>query len=161
MARVVAEFPVHRALQVHGRYRVCARESGMTTALSALGTEQFVRLTTFRKTHEPVKTPVWIVPVAGRLLITTAGTSGKAASGTPDGHCRRMPRGAARGAQPPSCTPRCTRKGRASMAVPSTLTSKCRWQPVEAPVLPTLEMTCPAITASPTRTTVWPSARCA
>lgn len=49
----------------------------MTTALLALGTEQFVLLTTFRKTGDPVKTPVWIVPVAGRLLVTTGGASGK------------------------------------------------------------------------------------
>ena len=49
----------------------------MTSALLALGSEQFVLLTTFRTTGDPVKTPVWIVPGAGRLLVTTGGTSGK------------------------------------------------------------------------------------
>ena len=49
----------------------------MTTALLALGAEEFVLLTTFRKTGDPVKTPVWIVPGSGRLLVTTGGASGK------------------------------------------------------------------------------------
>lgn len=49
----------------------------MTTALLALGAEEFVLLTTFRKTGDPVKTPVWIVPGTGRLMVTTGGTSGK------------------------------------------------------------------------------------
>ncbi|TFC92793.1 PPOX class F420-dependent oxidoreductase [Cryobacterium sinapicolor] len=49
----------------------------MTTALLALGSEEFVLLTTFRKTGDPVRTPVWIVPGDGRLLVTTGGTSGK------------------------------------------------------------------------------------
>ncbi|HSP75993.1 MAG TPA: pyridoxamine 5'-phosphate oxidase family protein [Cryobacterium sp.] len=49
----------------------------MTTALLALGAEEFVLLTTFRKTGAPVKTPVWIVPGTDRLMVTTGGTSGK------------------------------------------------------------------------------------
>lgn len=49
----------------------------MTTALLALGAEQFVLLTTFRKTGDAVKTPVWIATDADRLLVTTGGTSGK------------------------------------------------------------------------------------
>ena len=49
----------------------------MTSALLALGAEEFVLLTTFRKTGDPVKTPVWIVPGSGRLLVTTSGASGK------------------------------------------------------------------------------------
>lgn len=49
----------------------------MTTALLALGAEQFVLLTTFRKSGDAVNTPVWIAADGGRLLVTTGGTSGK------------------------------------------------------------------------------------
>ncbi|MFT2815457.1 PPOX class F420-dependent oxidoreductase [Leifsonia sp. A12D58] len=48
------------------------------TALEELSTEPYVLLTTFRKSGEPVSTPVWIVDSGdGRLLVTTAGNSGK------------------------------------------------------------------------------------
>ncbi|WP_035879131.1 PPOX class F420-dependent oxidoreductase [Cryobacterium sp. MLB-32] len=49
----------------------------MTTALLALGSEEYVLLTTFRKTGDPVKTPVWIVRRSDRLLVSTGGASGK------------------------------------------------------------------------------------
>ncbi|TFD29850.1 PPOX class F420-dependent oxidoreductase [Cryobacterium cryoconiti] len=49
----------------------------MTSALLALGAEEYVLLTTFRKTGDPVKTPVWIVPGTDRLLVSTGGASGK------------------------------------------------------------------------------------
>jgi PPOX class probable F420-dependent enzyme len=49
----------------------------MTDALRALGAEKFVLLTTFRKTGEPVRTPVWVALDADRLLVTTAASSGK------------------------------------------------------------------------------------
>ncbi|TFC19793.1 PPOX class F420-dependent oxidoreductase [Cryobacterium algoritolerans] len=49
----------------------------LTDALLALGAEKFVLLTTFRKTGDPVKTPVWVAVDADRLLVTTASSSGK------------------------------------------------------------------------------------
>jgi hypothetical protein len=39
----------------------------MTSALLALGSEEYVLLTTFRTTGDPVKTPVWVVPGSDRL----------------------------------------------------------------------------------------------
>ena len=48
------------------------------TAHEELSTEPYVLLTTFRKSGDPVSTPVWIVDSGdGHLLVTTAGTSGK------------------------------------------------------------------------------------
>ncbi len=50
-------------------------ESG--SALLAMGDEKFVRLTTFRKTGEPVHTAVWVARDGDRLLVTTGTDSGK------------------------------------------------------------------------------------
>ena len=68
-----------------------------------------------------------------------AGTTDVAwrASGIPPEHVPR-PAAAARGQ--PSWTPRAAMNGTASTADPSMRTSKCRWHPVEAPVLPTAPM---------------------
>lgn len=50
----------------------------MTTAdFSTLATETYVSVTTFRKSGEPVSTPVWVVAEGDRLLVTTAPSSGK------------------------------------------------------------------------------------
>ena len=50
----------------------------MTTAdFSTLATETYVSVTTFRKSGEPVSTPVWVVASGDRLLVTTAPSSGK------------------------------------------------------------------------------------
>lgn len=44
-----------------------------------LGTARYVSVTTFRRSGEPVPTPVWIAPLGdGRLGFTTDATSGKA-----------------------------------------------------------------------------------
>jgi PPOX class probable F420-dependent enzyme len=45
--------------------------------LLALGDERFVSLTTFRRTGEPVSTPVWVARDGDALVVTTPGTSGK------------------------------------------------------------------------------------
>lgn len=45
--------------------------------LLAMGDEKFVRLTTFRRTGEPVHTAVWIARDGERLLVTTGADSGK------------------------------------------------------------------------------------
>lgn len=45
--------------------------------LLALGDERFVSLTTFRRTGEPVSTPVWVVRDGDALLVTTPDDSGK------------------------------------------------------------------------------------
>jgi PPOX class probable F420-dependent enzyme len=46
-------------------------------AFAALGEERFVSLTTFRKSGEPVSTPVWIARDGDALVVTTPATSGK------------------------------------------------------------------------------------
>lgn len=48
--------------------------------LSALGDESFVSLTTFRRTGDPVATPVWVARDEagdGTLVVTTPASSGK------------------------------------------------------------------------------------
>ncbi len=45
--------------------------------LDDLGSEQFVSLTTYRRTGEGVPTPVWIAPALGGLVVTTPAGSGK------------------------------------------------------------------------------------
>lgn len=51
----------------------------MTTGhdLLSLGDAKFVSLTTFRRTGEPVSTPVWIARDGDELVVTTPGGSGK------------------------------------------------------------------------------------
>jgi PPOX class probable F420-dependent enzyme len=46
-------------------------------AFAALGDERFVSLTTFRKSGEPVSTPVWIARDGDALIVTTPAASGK------------------------------------------------------------------------------------
>ena len=43
----------------------------------SLGDEDFVSLTTFRKSGEPVSTPVWIAREGDALIVTTPESSGK------------------------------------------------------------------------------------
>lgn len=50
---------------------------GTTASLADLGAEQFVQLTTFRRSGEPVATPVWVAPHGGALVVTTIATTGK------------------------------------------------------------------------------------
>jgi PPOX class probable F420-dependent enzyme len=45
--------------------------------LLALGRERYVLLTTFRKTGEPVATPMWIARYRNELLVTTPEGTGK------------------------------------------------------------------------------------
>lgn len=45
--------------------------------LLALGSEHFVSLTTFRRSGEPVSTPVWILRDGDTLLVTTPSDTGK------------------------------------------------------------------------------------
>lgn len=47
------------------------------SALADLGDEQFVSLTTFRRSGEPVSTPVWIGRDGDALIVTTPEASGK------------------------------------------------------------------------------------
>jgi PPOX class probable F420-dependent enzyme len=42
-----------------------------------LGRQQFMSLTTFRRTGEPVSTPVWVAPGGAALLVTTQLSTGK------------------------------------------------------------------------------------
>lgn len=45
--------------------------------LASLVGHRFIQLTTFRKTGEPVATPVWFVVENGKLYMTTNGNAGK------------------------------------------------------------------------------------
>ena len=47
------------------------------TAPAALADARFVSLTTYRRTGEPVPTPVWLVRDGDALLVTTPAASGK------------------------------------------------------------------------------------
>lgn len=49
----------------------------MAPTLHNLGGERFVLLTTFRRSGEPVSTPVWVLPDAGAALVSTPEGSGK------------------------------------------------------------------------------------
>jgi PPOX class probable F420-dependent enzyme len=49
----------------------------VTTSLVTLGDERFVSLTTFRRTGEPVSTPVWVVRDGDALVVYTLADSGK------------------------------------------------------------------------------------
>ena len=46
-------------------------------AFALLGDQRFVSLTTFRKSGEPVSTPVWVGRDGDVLIVTTPETSGK------------------------------------------------------------------------------------
>src|SRR6185436_12319303 len=46
-------------------------------AFALLGDQRFVSLTTFRKSGEPVSTPVWVGREGDALIVTTPETSGK------------------------------------------------------------------------------------
>ena len=45
--------------------------------LHNLGGERFVLLTTYRRTGEPVPTPVWVLPDAGGAIVSTPEGAGK------------------------------------------------------------------------------------
>jgi hypothetical protein len=47
------------------------------STLADLGRHQFVSLTTFRRSGQPVPTPVWIAPDGDALVVTTPADSGK------------------------------------------------------------------------------------
>jgi hypothetical protein len=49
----------------------------VSTAFERLGSERFISLTTFRRSGEPVSTPVWVVPNKSALLVTTQLSTGK------------------------------------------------------------------------------------
>lgn len=49
----------------------------MAPSLHNLGGERFVLLTTYRRSGEPVSTPVWVLPDAGAALVSTPEGSGK------------------------------------------------------------------------------------
>jgi len=54
-----------------------ASPAASPTALLALADERFVSLTTFRRSGEPVSTPVWIARDGNDLIVTTPKDSGK------------------------------------------------------------------------------------
>lgn len=45
--------------------------------VSALGREQFISITTFRRDGTPVATPMWVVESAGHLYLWTGSNTGK------------------------------------------------------------------------------------
>jgi uncharacterized protein len=48
-----------------------------TTALAELGAEQFISLTTYRRSGAAVPTPVWVAREGDALVVTTPAGSGK------------------------------------------------------------------------------------
>ena len=48
-----------------------------TPVLADLGHERFVSLTTFRRSGEPVPTPVWVLPDGRALVVSTPAGAGK------------------------------------------------------------------------------------
>ena len=48
-----------------------------TPVLADLGHERFVSLTTFRRSGEPVPTPVWVLPDGPALVVSTPADAGK------------------------------------------------------------------------------------
>ena len=48
-----------------------------TTGNPALGDERYINLETFKKDGNGVKTPVWCVPLDGKIVVYTNGTSYK------------------------------------------------------------------------------------
>ncbi len=52
-------------------------DDSVTASLVTLGDERFVSLTTFRRTGEPVSTPVWVVRDSNALVVYTVAESGK------------------------------------------------------------------------------------
>lgn len=66
-------------------------QAGPTLA-ERLADERYVALTTFRRSGEPVPTPVWFVPQPdGTLLVYTDGTSGKVKRLRRDPRCTVAP----------------------------------------------------------------------
>ncbi len=49
----------------------------MPSTLADMGRHRFVSLTTFRRSGQPVATPVWIAPDGDALVVTTPADSGK------------------------------------------------------------------------------------
>ncbi len=49
----------------------------MTTTFATLADERFASLTTFRKSGEPVSSPVWVARDGDALVVTTPAGSGK------------------------------------------------------------------------------------
>jgi hypothetical protein len=58
----------------------------VTASLVTLGDERFVSLTTFRRTGEPVATPVWVVRDGAALVVYTVAESGKVGRIRSDAH---------------------------------------------------------------------------
>ena len=46
-------------------------------AFTSLGSERFISLTTFRRSGQPVSTPVWVAMDGDALVVTTPAESGK------------------------------------------------------------------------------------
>ena len=59
--------------------------------LTAMGDEQYVSLTTFRRSGAPVATAVWIARDADALVVTTGGDSGKVKRLRNDGRVELRP----------------------------------------------------------------------
>ena len=54
-----------------------SEQSGVPAGFAALGRERFVSLTTFRRSGEPVATPVWIAVDEDALVVITPQDTGK------------------------------------------------------------------------------------
>jgi hypothetical protein len=55
----------------------CRYVRHVSTVFEQLRDEQFISLTTFRRSAEPVSTPVWVAPDGSALVVTTQLGTGK------------------------------------------------------------------------------------
>ena len=56
---------------------IMADKNSASAPLTALAAEQYVLLTTMRRTGTAVATPVWVAPLDGALVVTTRAGAGK------------------------------------------------------------------------------------
>ncbi len=77
----------------------------MPSTLADMGRHRFVSLTTFRRSGQPVATPVWIAPDGDALVVTTPADSGKVKRLRHDPRVELRP---------------CTRSGTVALGAPTT-----------------------------------------
>jgi len=76
-ATLLAALHLYRRLGTGERPKGEAETDGQQHPFDILEGHEYIRLTTFRKTGEPVHTPVWFAQLDGRLYVTTDPESGK------------------------------------------------------------------------------------
>jgi PPOX class probable F420-dependent enzyme len=68
----------HRGLTSPGSAATSSSVQEMAMANATLPNSRYIALTTYRRDGRPVTTPVWSAPLAGKLYVVTAESTGKA-----------------------------------------------------------------------------------